>query len=323
MLFISNIVIIIAIVLIVILLFIIVNKLSKENLNNNLNFSELTDNYKNLNEKFTKIKEEIEDFKINTEERELKFKHKILDGIIGGYKDTQSEGHFLKAKNEDELKKLYGIELEKDSYDGTFHTKIDKNSIKSFKTEIGEKFSIEKNNYNSSFYETRIIDTSHISLSGLYSGEVFLKKNDDFYEYENFTIEQTSSLKKLLKFLLKTYKINFKNVLGHSDISPNRKKDPGEKFPWEFLSKNKLAQWHGLNKDKLISKRNQSLTIKEKKEFLVNLYKLGYSRIENIKIKQNNKFLTKSFQRRFRQDLVNGIVDKECLLIIRDLASKR
>ena len=176
MLFISNIVIIIAIVLIVILLFIIVNKLSKENLNNNLNFSELKDNYKNLNEKFTKIEEEIENFKINTEERELKFKHKILDGIIGGYKDTQSEGHFLKAKNEDELKKLYGIELEKDSYDGTFHTKIDKNSIKSFKTEIGEKFSIEKNNYNSSFYETRIIDTSHISLSGLYSGEVFLKK---------------------------------------------------------------------------------------------------------------------------------------------------
>ena len=141
--------------------------------------------------------------------------------------------------------------------------------------------------------------------------------------YENFTIEQTSSLKKLLKFLLKTYKINIKNVLGHSDISPNRKKDPGEKFPWEFLSKNKLAQWHGLSRDKLISNRNQSLTIKEKKEFLVNLYKLGYSRIENIKIKQNNKFLTKSFQRRFRQDLVNGIVDKECLLIIRDLASKR
>ena len=176
MLFISNIVIIIAIVLIVILLFIIVNKLSKENLNNNLNFSELKDNYKNLNEKFTKIEEEIENFKINTEERELKFKHKILDGIIGGYKYTRSDDHFLKAKNEDELKKLYGIELEKDSYDGTFHTKIDKNSIKSFKTEIGEKFSIEKNNYHSSFYETRIIDTSHISLSGLYSGEVFFKK---------------------------------------------------------------------------------------------------------------------------------------------------
>lgn len=190
MLFISNIVIIIAIVLIVILLFIIVNKLSKENLNNNLNFSELKDNYKNLNEKFTKIEEEIENFKINTEERELKFKHKILDGIIGGYKYTRSEDHFLKAKNEDELKKLYGIELEKDSYDGTFHTKIDKNSIKSFKTEIGEKFSIEKNNYHSSFYETRIIDTSHISLSGLYSGEVFLKKNDDFYKYENFKIEE-------------------------------------------------------------------------------------------------------------------------------------
>ena len=141
--------------------------------------------------------------------------------------------------------------------------------------------------------------------------------------YRNFSNKQILSLKKLLKYLMKKYKIGYKFILGHSDISPNRKKDPGEKFPWEFLSKNKLAQWHGLSRDKLIRNRNQSLTIKEEKEFLVNLYKLGYSKIENIKIKQNNRFLTKSFQRRFRQDLVNGIVDKECLLIIRDLASKR
>ncbi len=141
--------------------------------------------------------------------------------------------------------------------------------------------------------------------------------------YENFTIKQTSSLKKLLKFLLRNYKINYKNVLGHSDISPNRKKDPGEKFPWEFLSENKLAQWHSLNKHKLKQNRYKGLTIKEKKEFLINLYRFGYNKIEKMKKSQNNKFLIKSFQRRFRQEIVNGIVDKECLLIIKDLTSKR
>ena len=42
--------------------------------------------------------------------------------------------------------------------------------------------------------------------------------------------------KKLLKYLINLYKINLKNILGHSDISPDRKKDPGEKFPWKKLS---------------------------------------------------------------------------------------
>ena len=39
--------------------------------------------------------------------------------------------------------------------------------------------------------------------------------------------------------LLKKYKIKANNFLGHSDIAPSRKIDPGEKFPWKYLSKKK------------------------------------------------------------------------------------
>ena len=46
-----------------------------------------------------------------------------------------------------------------------------------------------------------------------------------------------NSVKKLLRFLTKKYRVNCKNILGHSDIAPNRKKDPGEKFPLERTSK--------------------------------------------------------------------------------------
>jgi len=56
--------------------------------------------------------------------------------------------------------------------------------------------------------------------------------------YENFSSKQIISLKSLLKYLVKTYKIDKKYILGHSDIAPNRKKDPGEKFPWERFIKN-------------------------------------------------------------------------------------
>ena len=56
--------------------------------------------------------------------------------------------------------------------------------------------------------------------------------------------------------MIKKYKIRSKNILGHSDIAPERKKDPGEKFPWKYLSKNKVGLWHTLKKQELIKNRN-------------------------------------------------------------------
>ena len=49
--------------------------------------------------------------------------------------------------------------------------------------------------------------------------------------YVNFSKKQIRSILYLSKLLIKKYKIKSSNVLGHSDIAPFRKKDPGEKFP--------------------------------------------------------------------------------------------
>ena len=46
---------------------------------------------------------------------------------------------------------------------------------------------------------------------------------------------QIKALIKLISILKKKYKIKPKYVLGHEDIAPNRKKDPGPKFPWDRL----------------------------------------------------------------------------------------
>ena len=57
------------------------------------------------------------------------------------------------------------------------------------------------------------------------------------YGYENFSKKQILHLKILIKFLIKKYKIKYENILGHSDIAPLRKTDPGEKFPWYLFNK--------------------------------------------------------------------------------------
>ena len=143
------------------------------------------------------------------------------------------------------------------------------------------------------------------------------------FKYKNFSKKQITSILLLSKFLIKKYKIKSQNILGHSDIAPSRKKDPGEKFPWEFLSKNRIGLWHNLDKKKLIGYRTLKINGLEKKLFYNNILKIGYSEknFKNSKFKmvQCKKILIKAFQRRFRQDLVNGIADQECLIISKKL----
>ena len=130
--------------------------------------------------------------------------------------------------------------------------------------------------------------------------------------YKNFGLKQISSLKKLLKYLIKKYNIKTQYILGHSDIAPNRKKDPGEKFPWKELAKKNLCLWYNLN-DKTIKKlRKKWVGVKTEKKFIKNLHKIGY-------FKYSKKSLINAFQRRFRQDLVNGVIDQECFLISKNL----
>ena len=56
-----------------------------------------------------------------------------------------------------------------------------------------------------------------------------------------FTLKLNSALIFLLKKLLKKYKISTENILGHSDIAPYRKIDPGKYFPWQMLENKKLS----------------------------------------------------------------------------------
>ena len=151
-----------------------------------------------------------------------------------------------------------------------------------------------------------------------YSIGIEIQNSGHENKYEKFTLNQIDSLKKLLKKLIINYKINKKNILGHSDIAPDRKIDPGEKFPWKSLSKLKLAYWHSLEEKKIRKLRLIKLNKEEEKKFFESIKKIGYSRIKNSNISYK-KILIKSFQRRFRQSLINGIVDQECLIISKNL----
>ena len=155
-----------------------------------------------------------------------------------------------------------------------------------------------------------------------YSIGIEISNSGHNFKYKNFSKKQINSILKLSTHLIKKYKIRSKFILGHSDISPLRKKDPGEKFPWKNLSKKKIGIWHNLDSKIIFNLRNQKITKLEKNIFIRNLHKIGYSKNYTKKdIYYKNK-ITTAFQRRFRQELINGIIDKECLIISKNLIKK-
>ena len=133
------------------------------------------------------------------------------------------------------------------------------------------------------------------------------------FGYQKFTKVQINKLISLCKYLKKKYKIKNNLILGHSDIAPLRKIDPGEKFPWKYLSLKGIG-----NYPKNLKILNRFKRLNNDKFFFKNLQKIGYRYLT----KKNYTKIIKNFQRRYRQNRVNGIIDLETFEISRFLSKK-
>ena len=133
------------------------------------------------------------------------------------------------------------------------------------------------------------------------------------YGYQSFTKIQIKKLIYLCKSLKRKYRIKNKLILGHSDIAPLRKIDPGEKFPWHYLSSKKIGFYPAIKKERNRSKKKQNI-----REFFKNLRNIGYRYLK----KKYKKKIIKNFQRRYRQNRVDGALDSETLKISEILSKK-
>ena len=150
-----------------------------------------------------------------------------------------------------------------------------------------------------------------------YSIGIELVNKGHQFGYENFSKIQIINLIKVCIKLKKKYKIKKINVLGHSDIAPLRKLDPGEKFPWQKLSKKGLGIWYSLSRKKNLFKNLKKGQISNM--FFKNLFNIGY-RFLSKKKGAKNKLVIMAFQRRFRPSKVSGIIDQKTFEISEKLS---
>jgi N-acetylmuramoyl-L-alanine amidase len=109
--------------------------------------------------------------------------------------------------------------------------------------------------------------------------------------YRAFPEAQISALIPLCHSILMRHPIPSARVLGHSDVAPDRKRDPGELFPWAQLAKAGIGLWP------------QKLTNGEGPEALA---RFGYDPRA-----PRDKVIT-AFQRHFRPRKLDGVWDEEC-----------
>ena len=149
-----------------------------------------------------------------------------------------------------------------------------------------------------------------INLNSTSIGIELTNKGHQF-GYENFNNKQINSLIRLCKNLKKKYNLKKENFLGHSDIAPLRKNDPGEKFPWKKLSAHNLGCWYSMKKYKFKNKSNALIKIL----FFKNLYKLGYRYFDLKRRNVRDKKVIKAFQQHYLPNNVNGKIDKKTFKI--------
>ena len=123
------------------------------------------------------------------------------------------------------------------------------------------------------------LNSHSVGIEIVYPGE----KSDSLYEKK-----QIKALINLMIFLKKKFNISNNRILGHSDIAPLRKTDPGKFFPWEQLGKFSLGSWAKTRGE------NTELTKNQYAKFLKNLKSIGYRYLSN---KINNKKVINSFHR--------------------------
>ncbi len=117
------------------------------------------------------------------------------------------------------------------------------------------------------------------------------------FGYRSFPDEQVAALIPLVSAIKDRHGVGRGNIVGHSDIAPARKTDPGELFPWEALARRRLA---------LPSPTRDLMDpFWTDAGFILALERFGYDVTEQKKA-------VIAFQRRFRSDQIDGIIDGEC-----------
>jgi len=130
------------------------------------------------------------------------------------------------------------------------------------------------------------------------------------FGYVPFAEDQIASLIALSHDILARHPIPAGCVVGHSDVAPARKTDPGELFPWRRLAAEGIGVWPD----------RRAKTASDDLNFAAGLARYGYGVPPAVDWPLGDT--VKAFQRHFRPSRIDGVADSECAALLQALLTK-
>jgi N-acetylmuramoyl-L-alanine amidase len=145
------------------------------------------------------------------------------------------------------------------------------------------------------------------------------------FGYPDFPLRQTAAVISLCRSILtRRGPLAPDRILGHSDVAPARKQDPGEKFPWDLLNESGIGHWV---RPAPLNLEGPSLQPGEQGEVVTRLQRAlrgyGYAIEETGHYDEATQLVLTAFQRHFRPARVDGIADASTRLTLRALLETR
>jgi N-acetylmuramoyl-L-alanine amidase len=141
--------------------------------------------------------------------------------------------------------------------------------------------------------------------------------------YPDFPRRQIAAVTALCRSIFTRHRIPADRVLGHSDIAPTRKRDPGEKFPWRTLHASGIGMWVtpapiGPGPIFVLGDRDSSID-----ELQAMLGRFGYGVARSGYLDGATRDAIAAFQRHFRPAKVDGVFDPSTIATLRALLAIR
>jgi len=144
------------------------------------------------------------------------------------------------------------------------------------------------------------------------------------FGYPDFPKRQIAAVITLCRTIIGRHRIPPERVLAHSDVAPARKRDPGEKFPWQRLYESGIGHWV---QPASIAESGPALAIGARNEAVSEvqaaLAKYGYGISVSGRFEKETQDVVTAFQRHFRPARVDGIVDVSTLTTLHRLLETR
>ena len=153
--------------------------------------------------------------------------------------------------------------------------------------------------------------------------EIVNRTNDDapggrvWHDYPQAQIDAVIAL---VKKIVQEHKIKPEHILGHSDIAPGRKTDPGPRFPWKQLADAGLIQWPNAN---LVATKKAVYEeqLPDVAWFQQKLSQHGFAVPLNGELDKRTQDTVSAFQMKYRQSVFDGVPDAETAALLDVLTS--